>query len=120
MVPLIDMFFLLLTFFIFGVFSLSRQHGIRVDLPTASTGAVSKEEPVAISVTADGGLRVGERPATLGTLPGVLQEAVAGNAEQVVLIHADQNARHGLVLAVLDTVRQAGIGRVTFQVEPAS
>ena len=114
MVPLIDMFFLLLVFFIFGVFSMTMQQGILVELPAAATSAASKEEAIAVSVTADGGVFLDGEPVTLERLPDGLA-ARAHGANPLVLIQADQATAHGQVVSVLDRVRQSGLSRVSLQ-----
>ena len=118
MVPLIDMFFLLLVFFIFSVFSMSMQQGILVELPEAATAAASREEAIAVSITADGRLFVNQAPATLDRLPARLSARAAGG-RPLVVIQADQAVAHGLVISVLDRIRQAGLSRVSFQTAPA-
>ena len=118
MIPLIDMFFLLLVFFIFGIFSMSMQHGLLVDLPAANTAGAMREEALTISVTADGQLAVDRQPVTLSTLASVLRQRQAVQRPEMVFINADRQAVHGTVMAVLDTVRQVGIERVSFQTTP--
>ncbi len=134
MVPLIDCFFLLLVFFIFGVFSMTLQQGIWVDLPAAAQAASLKEETVTISVTAEGALFVNDRPVALEALGDALRQAVpppvvgpegrspasggATGGGTLVVIRADRASRHGLVVSVLDAVRQAGLQHVSFQTEP--
>ena len=119
MVPLIDMFFLLLIFFIFGMFSMKMQEGIIVDLPHAQTGAVSKDDQtITVSVTAEGELAVNQQPATLQTLPTALAQQRGERREPLVVINADRLATHGVVIAVLDAVRQVGLPRVSFQTVP--
>jgi len=118
MVPLIDMFFLVLTFFIFGVFSMTIQRGILVDLPRASTATSAREETVPVSVTADGAVLLRDEPVSVAQLAERLRAEDARHPEALVLVNADQAARHGLVIAVLDAVRDAGLQRVTFATEP--
>lgn len=118
MVPLIDMFFLLLVFFIFAVFSMTMQQGLLVDLPAAATAEASREETVTISVSADGIIALDREPVTLETLREALAAARGRLArEPVVLINADRAVPHGTVVEVLDRVRQAELHRVSFQTE---
>ena len=119
MVPLIDMFFLLLVFFIFGVFSMSLQEGIVVDLPAAATASPLKEdETVTISITEEGGLFLDQGAMTLDTLAAALRSEALRSPKPFVAINADTRVRHGLVIKVLDTVREAGLQRVSFQTAP--
>ena len=119
MVPLIDMFFLLLIFFIFGVFSMTTQEGLIVDLPQAQTGAALKDDrTITVSVTAEGELAVNRQPATLQTLPVALEVQRGERREPLVVINADRDVSHGIVIGVLDAVRQVGLQRVSFQTVP--
>lgn len=119
LVPLIDMFFLLLVFFIFGIFSMTIQQGLIVDLPMAATAdSTSKEDVLTISVTAEGILFFNQQPATLATLPALLRQGGTIANRPLVVINADRQASHGAVMAVLDAVRQAGLSRVSFQTAP--
>lgn len=118
MVPLIDCFFLLLTFFIFGVFSMTLQQGLLVDLPTAQTATSTKEQMVTVSLTPDGGLFLNQQPMTLEALAASLQQTADTEPQTVVSLNADQAVAHGRVIEVLDAVRQAGLQRVSFQAQP--
>ncbi|MBI4342673.1 MAG: biopolymer transporter ExbD [Candidatus Omnitrophica bacterium] len=117
MVPLIDMFFLLLVFFIFGVFSLTMQQGILVELPEAATAAATRNEALTVSLDASGGLFLNHAPVSLAALPAQLAAARGRLKDPVVVINADRAVSHGAVVSVLDVVRQTGLQRVSFQVE---
>ena len=119
MVPLIDMFFLLLVFFIFGVFSMTMQQGLIVDLPTADTAvALPQEDTLTISVAADGMLHLDQDPASLPNLPAMLRQRQDRLHDPLVAINADRATIHGTVMAVLDAVRAAGLTRVSLQAVP--
>jgi biopolymer transport protein ExbD len=116
MIPLIDMFFLLLVFFIFGVFSMTTQQGLIVDLPKAETAvSIANEELLTISLTAEGELLFNQQPVTLDVLPTLLRQQPWISPERLVVINADRYVRHGTVMAVLDAIRQAGLTRVSFR-----
>ncbi|MBI3010845.1 MAG: biopolymer transporter ExbD [Candidatus Omnitrophica bacterium] len=115
MIPLIDMFFLLLVFFIFGVFSMTLQQGLIVDLPKAETSvSTTKEDVVTISLPAEGGLFINRLPVALKSLAATLRQHSMPR-ESMVVINADRQVPHGTVMAVLDAVRLAGLQRVSFQ-----
>lgn len=118
LVPLLDMFFILLVFFIFGVFSMTMSSGILVDLPAASTTEPLTPEVAVISLTADGRLFLNQEAVTVETLRSRLQAFRAGRPEVPVVINADHKVVHGLVMEVLDTVRQVGVARVAFRTAP--
>jgi len=115
MVPLIDMFFLLLVFFIFGVFSMTVQQGILVDLPSAKTAGSTNEPALTISLTADGSLFLNQAPITVQRLGAALRHEQTRRPDLLVVINADRHVPHGSVIAVLDAVRDAGLQRVSLQ-----
>ena len=115
LLPLIDMFFILLAFFIFGVFSMTMRQGIHVDLPDAASGVTSRDEAVTISLSAAGALFLNQEPVSLAALRQGLRTAPA---DAHVVINADRAVAHGSVIGVLDAVRQAGLQRVSFQTDP--
>src|SRR3989338_4259775 len=95
MIPLIDMFFLLLVFFIFGVFSMTVQQGLLVDLPNATTAvAMSTEDAITISLTDDGGVFLNREPVSLEGLPAALAQRQDRQADSVVTINADRRVLH--------------------------
>jgi len=118
MVPLIDMFFLLLVFFMFGVFSMTMQQGIVVDLPSAQAVASQQEDTVTISLTADGALFFNQAPVTTDALAVLLRDTHRAQPASLVVLQADRLAHHGRVMEVLDLVRQSGLQRVSFQASP--
>lgn len=115
MIPLIDMFFLLLVFFIFGVFSMTMQQGILVSLPTAKTARASSEPVLTISLTAEGGMFLNHAPVTVERLGMALRQEHTREPTTLVVINADRQVPHGSVMAVLDAVRDAGLQRVSLQ-----
>ncbi len=106
--PLIDVVFLLLTFFIFSVALMVRADALDVTLPSVSAGeAVDRTDVVAVTVLADGSVRVqGE-----ATAPGELGARVVTLAKEGtrVLVAADADAPSGALLRVLDALAGAGV-----------
>jgi biopolymer transport protein ExbD len=117
MVPLIDMFFLVLTFFIFGVFSMTMQQGILVDLPRAATAASTREEAVTVSVAPDGSFFVNTSAVAPDRLADVLRQERSAHPDALVIINADRASAHGTVITALDAVRASGFQRISFQTE---
>jgi len=115
MVPLIDCFFLLLVFFIFGVFSMTMQQGILVDLPAAQTATAQQEETVTVSLTADGTVFLNQESVAVEALADRLRAVQQVQPNPLVILQADHQAQHGHVIDVLDAIRQAGLTRVSVQ-----
>ncbi|QKK02526.1 MAG: biopolymer transporter ExbD [Pseudomonadota bacterium] len=113
---LIDVVFLLLIFFMVST-TFERQALIRLDLPRASTAEVdSLPEVVELMITADGQLYADEQRLVDSRLPTVraaLAERFAANDQAVLVVRADAEAPHRLVVRVLDAAASEGISRVS-------
>jgi biopolymer transport protein ExbD len=106
-VPMIDVIFAILTFFIMSTLFLTRQEGLPVNLPKASTSQQSQvATKITVTVDADGKVSLNKKPTTLDTLQEEVRGLVGKNSEAVVIINADEAVGHGKVVAVMDQVRQ--------------
>jgi len=106
--PLIDVVFLLLTFFIFSVAMMVRADALDVRLPSVRAGeTVERAEIVSVTVLAAGEVRVMGEPASLEDLGSRVAALSEENAR--VLVAADERAPSGALLRVLDALAEAGI-----------
>ena len=114
-IPLIDIMFFLLAAFMLVSLSMTQMKRVPLNLPTASTGvADTKTPPWQIAVDANGVITWEGKIVTLSEITARLKAAGArGDAR--VLISADENARHKQVLGVLNSVRDAGVEKVSFE-----
>ncbi|MEN8140127.1 MAG: biopolymer transporter ExbD [Thermodesulfobacteriota bacterium] len=130
MLPLIDVVFLLLVFFIYAFVSMSVHHGQAVDLPQASSvEVVADKEGLAVTIQPDqdGAIRVfvGDELLPLAELAPRLKEMAAatggdgGEEEVEVQIFADGAISYQHLFAVLDQVKSAGLSHISLQAEPA-
>lgn len=113
---LIDVVFLLLIFFMVTT-SFERHALLRLDLPEAAT-AETQAVPNLIDfiITEDGRLFIGDRQLVddrRATLQAALAEAFAENPEATLVIRADGEASHRLVVRALDAAAAEGIRRLT-------
>ncbi len=106
--PLIDVVFLLLTFFIFSVALMVRADALDITLPSVSAGEpASRAEVVAVTVLADGSVRVNSEPVSEAELPDRVLELAQGDKR--VLVAADSEAPSAALLQVLDALAGAGV-----------
>ncbi|MDB9457863.1 biopolymer transporter ExbD [Dolichospermum circinale CS-1225] len=106
-VPMIDVIFAILTFFIMSTLFLNRSEGLPVNLPKAGTAKTqSSATPITVTIDSAGDVSLNRQPVTLDTLPARVQQLKGKNTEVVVIINADQSATHGQVVVVMDKVRQ--------------
>src|SRR5689334_7205199 len=72
-IPLIDVIFCILTFFILAALGLTRQQSINVDLPSAKTGATPMQEMLIVSIDPIGQTYIEQQPVTRQELYQKLQ-----------------------------------------------
>jgi biopolymer transport protein ExbD len=116
-IPLIDIIFFLLATFIMVSLSMTKNQGVQVALPTASSSASlieqsEQDKAVTLSVTGKGDVFWNKEKITLGQLPMRLQTFKTGAKDPKVIINSDAGADFKHVVAVLDEVRKVGIAKV--------
>lgn len=106
-VPMIDVIFTILAFFIVSSLFLSKSEGLPVNLPQASTGQV-QEGPMKITVTIDpqGKLLVDKQPVQLEQLDTSIKSLIGANQTALVVLNADKRVEHGTVVQVMDRLRR--------------
>ncbi|HYX14047.1 MAG TPA: biopolymer transporter ExbD [Nostoc sp.] len=106
-VPMIDVIFAILTFFIMSTLFLTRSEGLPVNLPKAAT-AKQQQVPSKVTITVDeqGVVSLNRKPTKLDDLTAQVRTLIGSNSEMLVIINADEKVGHGQVVAVMDRVRQ--------------
>lgn len=108
--PMLDVVFIMLIFFIVTT-SFIKESGVEIERPVSSTASPRPDAQVMVALTAQGAVwvdgeavdahRVGERVAEL--VRG------KGGGESGVVIQADRESTTGLLVEVMDRIRQAGV-----------
>ena len=121
-VPLIDVIFLLLAFFMLLTMSMVFQEGVPVELAKAGAGeSVEEANRIVISIKENGHVFWEEELISLENLVERLGKIDReGDRVPRVLINADRGARHGKIIEVVDRIRSTEIKNVIFTVEPTS
>ncbi|MEB3179537.1 MAG: biopolymer transporter ExbD [Nostocaceae cyanobacterium] len=106
-VPMIDVIFAILTFFIMSTLFLTKQEGLPVNLPQAVTGQQeAASEQIIVTLDAKGELFLNKQPITLNALAQKVGNIIGIDKEALVIINADESVSHGRVVAVMDRLRQ--------------
>jgi biopolymer transport protein ExbD len=121
-IPLIDIIFFLLATFIMVSLSMTKNEGVQVALPTASTAAKlgdqqEMEQAVTLSVNEKGEVFFNKEKIAIAQLPLKLSTYKTAAKDPRVLINSDGSADFQNVVAVLDEVRRAGISKVGINTE---
>jgi biopolymer transport protein ExbD len=104
-VPMIDVIFAILTFFIISSLLLSRSQTLPVNLPKAASAELQQRTRMTVTVEESGSIALNREPITLGDLQDAVRQRMGQAKESVVLIHADEAVNHGRVVAVMDELR---------------
>lgn len=121
-IPLIDIIFFLLATFIMVSLSMTKNQGVSVALPSASTATSlldtqEKDKAVTLSVNEKGEIFYNKDKVTIAQLPLKLQVFKTANKDAKVVVNSDAGADFKHVVGVLDEVRKAGIARVGIQTD---
>jgi biopolymer transport protein ExbD len=117
-IPMIDVIFFLLVFFMVSTLSMTINRGLPVNLPTAATSQKDLRENFNLSLTQDGAMFLNKEPIALKDLGPRVRAALAGEPELMVIINADGEVRHNAVVEVMDELRLAGVARLAIAVRP--
>lgn len=116
--PLIDVIFCILTFFILGAVSLTRQSAIGVDLPSAGTGTPQMREMLLVSLDPIGQLYFEQQPVSRKQLSDLLQAEYEANPRKLAVLYASRSAKYDDVVDILDLLRAIGGDRVALATLP--
>ncbi|MBF2050908.1 MAG: biopolymer transporter ExbD [Elainella sp. C42_A2020_010] len=117
-VPLIDVIFCILTFFILAAVTLTRQAAINVDLPRAASGTTQMRQILIVSVDPIGQAYVEKLPVTKDQLYQAIVNFRQQNPEGMMVLYASRAASYNDVVQVLDLLRSAGGDRVALATLP--
>jgi len=117
MLPLIDIVFLLLVFFIYAMLSMAVHHALPVSLPLSSTAPLDKQVTLSVTVDRHGAIFVDEAPVTLDRLAEVLRTKSGDSKDPGVLLFADSQITYQALYNVIDRIKMAGIDRLSLECE---
>ncbi|MEL6492905.1 MAG: biopolymer transporter ExbD [Cyanobacteria bacterium J06634_6] len=103
--PMIDVIFAILAFFILSTLYLTRSEGLPVNLPQSVTSTPIDQVDVTLTITPDGSLFLDSRAVDVDALADEVR-AIANNNPIKVTIRADENTSHGRVVTAMDQLRK--------------
>lgn len=114
--PLVDVVLVLLIIFLITA-PVLYQSAIKVQLPKAKTGEQAQKSPLSFTLSKDGKLMWDKDEITWEALGKRLQALGPNVAEETAIISADEVTPHGVVVRLMDNLRQAGLTRFALNVE---
>lgn len=116
MIPLIDIVFLLLVFFIYAMLSMVVHRGFKVDLPKAATAEIDRKDYVSITVDKDNRILLNKAEVLIEDLSERVKTIAEAGTK--IFINGDKEADLGVVISILDTLRRDEIKEVYFETQP--
>ncbi|HEY9615389.1 MAG TPA: biopolymer transporter ExbD [Microcoleaceae cyanobacterium] len=104
-VPMIDVIFAILTFFIMSSLYLTKSTGLPVTLPKAATAEAQAPSRISVTIDRQGQISLNRQPAQLEDLPTRIQALMGGNQTTLVVVSADTSVDYGRVVATMDRLR---------------
>ena len=109
--PMIDVIFAILAFFVLSTLYLTRAEGLPVNLPQAVTATPQNQVNLTLTITPAGDLFLGEAAIALENLAEETR-GIAAERPLLVTIRADEATPHGNVVAAMDQLRQVDDVRI--------
>ena len=116
--PLIDVIFCILTFFILAAVSFSRQQAISLDLPQAKTGAPQMQNILIVTIDDIGQIYVDRDVVSRSDLAWEIKKYNQANPDGLMTLYAAKNSTYREVVEVLDVLREVGGDRVALATLP--
>ena len=106
--PMLDVVFIMLIFFIVTA-SFVKEAGIDVNKPQAQTSQPKEKANILIAIDASGGIWIDRRKVDPRAVRANVERLHAENPQGTVVIQADESAKTGVLVRVMDAVRLAGV-----------
>jgi len=114
--PLVDVVLVLLIIFLITA-PVLYQSAIKVQLPQAKSGDQANKSPLQFTLTKTGELLWGKDQIDWPTFHQRLTAMGEQASQETAIISADQATPHGIVIKLMDGLRQAGLTRFALNVE---
>ena len=119
LLPLIDVIFCILTFFLLAAVNFTRQQAISLNLPQAKTGTPQMQDMLIVTIDDIGQLYVEKQLVTRNVLSAYLEDYNKNNPDGLMVLYAAKNSTYREVVEVLDLLREVGGERVALATVPA-
>lgn len=108
-IPMIDIMFFLLVFFMMSTLSMVNVKTVDVDMPQAQSAETKLAVTYVVTMRRDGQLFLEDKPIEESALIEQAAAEAAQNSRFSVVVRADQGLDYGMVIALLDRFKSRGI-----------
>ena len=104
--PMIDIIFAILSFFIISSLYLTKIDTIKVNLPKSSTAVREQNKPQIITIDNNENIYFNSREISLTNMSSIIRTNIENLEEPIVILRADISVKHGFVVNLLDELRK--------------
>ncbi len=108
---LIDVLFLLLIFFMVSSTFLE-QPGIKLELPHAQSAVIVEQKDFTLFVDKEGKMFLNREEVITENLGEKIKAALPNMKDGALILKADQDVSHGIVVRIMDVVKQSGVKKL--------
>lgn len=116
-IPMIDIIFFLLVFFMISTMTMVQQNTFKVGLPQANSAQLDMNQHVNITVMADGNIAFNKESLDKEQLIRRVQIELQRNPDLQVILNGDKDVNYGFVIETFDALKQAGVKKLSIAVE---
>ena len=109
--PLIDVLFILIIFFTVSSTFLE-QPGIELKLPEAESSQSHTAQKIVVYVDKEENIFVNEDPIEIDKVAEHVQLLISAQTDKSVVLHADKEVSHGIIIQIMDLLRKRGIYKI--------
>lgn len=114
--PMLDVVFIMLIFFIVTT-SFAKEAGIDVNRPKATKQQSKPSATIFVAIRANGEIWLDKRAVDVERVGATIEKLLAESPTDTVIIQADKEAKHGVVVSVMDQIKIAGIDKISIAAE---
>lgn len=111
-IPMIDIIFFLLVFFMMSMLTMVTQKTIDLNLPQTATAKIDVQETLPVSITSDGTIYVEKEKISKNDFRRRMEIEKNRNPNLSIVVRADEKSEHGDFVFVLDQLKSVGISKI--------
>ena len=104
--PMIDIIFVILSFFIVSSLYLVKLESIPLNLPNAETSKNEVSDPMIVSLDVEGNIYINKNITTRESFENDISKLIVNEDKKLILIRADKDIKYGEVIYALDIIRK--------------
>ncbi len=116
-IPMIDIIFFLLVFFMMNTLDMIHQKTLPIDLPQAKSVQQADNLPLSVTILPDGRISMEETIVSFDELSQNMIHRIHENKDSAVVLRADKIVEHGRVVEVMDVLKEAGVKKLAIATE---